>query len=208
MLISGLIARGAPMFPEFLLYTKAVLILLSVIVLALASYVLSIQHSNPYYNSGVPEYLIFLTIFTWIIYGAPLAIELKAPRFYYRIVVLAAYALSSIFWLAGWAWSASWASYGLSFNNSYEESSGKDLWTTFGSVMGACAGLGALIWVLSIAEFGFFCHFALRNFNPAYIGNAGSERVHLRTQHEVQTPPPSQRSYTTQSVYGGQPQRD
>lgn len=60
MLISGLIARGAPKFPKFLLYTKATLILLSVIVLALASYVLSIQHSNPSYNSGVPEYLIFL----------------------------------------------------------------------------------------------------------------------------------------------------
>ncbi|KAI0135115.1 hypothetical protein F4814DRAFT_454454 [Daldinia grandis] len=208
MLTLGLIARGAPTFPKFLLYTKATIVLLSTIVLVLASYAVSIQDSSLHYNSGVSEYLVFLTIFTWAVYGAPLAIELKAPRHYYRIIVLAAYALNSIFWLTGWAWSASWASYGLSFNSDYDESSAKDLQTTFGSVMGACAGLGALVWVLSIAELGFFCHFALRNFNPTYVGNGGSERAHLRTQHEVQTPRPAQRSYTTQSVYGGQPQKN
>ncbi|OTB11831.1 hypothetical protein K445DRAFT_49518, partial [Daldinia sp. EC12] len=191
----GLIARGAPTFPKFLTYTKVTLIILSVIILALASYVLYIQNSTLHYYSGVPEYLIFLTIFTWIVYGVPLAIEYKAPQFYYRMVVLAAFSLSSIFWLTGWAWCAYWASYGISLKE----------WATFGSIMGACAGLGALAWILSIAELGFFCDFALRNSDPVHARNSRSERVLLRTQHEVQTPGPSQQSYTTQSVYAGQP---
>ncbi|KAI1476964.1 hypothetical protein F4774DRAFT_390987 [Daldinia eschscholtzii] len=148
------------------------------------------------------------TIFTWIVYGVPLAIECKAPQFYYRIAVLAAFSLSSIFWLTGWAWCVYWASYGISLSSGNGESNGREEWATFGSIMGACAGLGALAWILSIAELGFFCHFALRNSDPVHARNSRSERVLLRTQHEVQTPGPSQRSYTTQSVYAGQPQRD
>ncbi|KAI8961411.1 hypothetical protein F5Y11DRAFT_366758 [Daldinia sp. FL1419] len=204
MLISGLVARGAPTFPRFLIYTKATLILLSTIVLSLASYALSIQNSTSHYDFGAPEYLVFLAVFTWLVYGVPLAIELEAPRFYYRIVALGAFSLNSIFWLTGWAWSAYWASYSLSYDDSSEESREHELSATFGSVMGACAGLGALIWILSLAELGFFCHFALKSYDPVYLDNARTEQARL-PRYEVQTPGPSQRSYTMQTLDGGKP---
>ncbi|KAI2615770.1 hypothetical protein GGS26DRAFT_579159 [Hypomontagnella submonticulosa] len=199
--MSGIVVRGAPPFPRFMFYVKATLIILSVAILALAAYATSIE-DDIYSSSGVPEYLIFLAIFTWIAYGVPIIIELAAPRFYFRLFVLTAYALGTIFWLTGWAWSASWASYALSSDNRDGTSSNGGSWMKFGSVMGACAGLGALSWVLSGIELTFFCLSCVRNPTSAYVqGGVAQEQIHTQSQRSMQTHNPLQHSYTTQSAY-------
>ncbi|KAI0385888.1 hypothetical protein F5Y04DRAFT_276410 [Hypomontagnella monticulosa] len=198
----GLVGRGAPPFPKFMLYVKAALILLAIPILALAAYAAFIA-DDTFSSSGVPGYLIFLAIFTWIAYGVPIIIEHVAPRLYYRLFVLTAYALGVIFWLTGWVWSASWASYALSLDNNDEASSNRGSWATFGSVMGACAGLGALAWLLSGIEFTFFCLSCVRNPTSAYAGSAARERVYVQEQHPhpLQTHHLRQQSYTTQPAY-------
>ncbi len=61
MAVSGLLDRGVPPFPRYLLYIKGGILFLSVIVLILAAYSTSVQGDVPAeYSSGVPGYLIFL----------------------------------------------------------------------------------------------------------------------------------------------------
>ncbi|KAL7629129.1 hypothetical protein AAE478_000648 [Parahypoxylon ruwenzoriense] len=150
MAASALMAQGVPPFPKFILASGDIQLRLA-------------------------KFDSFLTttqvIFTWIVYGVPTIIELIAPRFYYRLAVLVAYTLSAIFWLTGWTWGASWASYMNSFSGDNDNRDNGGLWNTFGSVMGACAGLGALTWVLTVVELTFFCKACLQNPNSRYAGH-------------------------------------
>lgn len=126
------------------------------------------------------------------------------PRLYYRAVILIAYALSTIFWLVGWSWSASWANYALSFSDGYEVGGGEVIWSLYGSLLGACAGLGALAWALSLIEFGFFCHFCTKYPN---IGRTRSVELGKFRDRQTQPVGSRQRSYTTQSDHRGEVQR-
>ncbi|KAI0021612.1 hypothetical protein F4780DRAFT_272391 [Xylariomycetidae sp. FL0641] len=195
----GFMARGVPPFPPYLLFIKATIILLSIIILGLAAYELSLYGDSYYSTTGVPGFLIFLSIFSWIVYGGATAVELKAPHLYYRIVVLAAYILLPIFWISGWAWAASWASYVFSFDL-YGDGYGG--WKSFGAAMGASAGIGAIIWILSLVVLGIFCHACLRRpestrGNNFQLGSA---------QHgSAQQPSPHQALYATQQQYAVQP---
>ncbi|KAI0514852.1 hypothetical protein F5B22DRAFT_222482 [Xylaria bambusicola] len=158
----GLIARGVPTLPKLFNYIVITIILLSVIILGLAAHARALS-GNYYYESGVPGFLIFASIWTWLVYGAVLAVAQYAPQFYYRIGVLVGQLLSLLFWIAGWTWAASWAAYTLSFDNyrSYEPIRGH--WKTFGQTTAACAGIGALIWVLCVAALIIFCTACIRS---------------------------------------------
>lgn len=58
--VKGLLAVGNPPVPKWLLIVKGVIILLSIIVLALSAYALSLSRQYYYYGGGAPGYLIFL----------------------------------------------------------------------------------------------------------------------------------------------------
>ncbi|KAH8201101.1 hypothetical protein TruAng_004728 [Truncatella angustata] len=184
----GLMAAGVPPQPRWLLIIKGVIILLSIIVLALSAYSLSLYSGYYYYSGGAPGYLIFLAVKTWIIYGASIAIELKAPQYYYRIVFLIAYSLSAIFWLSGWAWAASWAAALLDY--AYYSNS-------FGGAMAGNAAIGAIIWVLVVVNLVFFILASCRDNTTANV-----ELGHTQKHSHPQGPaaPVQQESYT------GQPQ--
>ncbi|KAI0597060.1 hypothetical protein F4775DRAFT_273751 [Biscogniauxia sp. FL1348] len=196
---AGLVSRGPPPLPRYVLYLEAATILLSIIILALAAYGISLYgNANYYYSSGVPGFLIFVVIFTWILYGGFFAVRRVAPKFYFRIVVIAGHVLSVIFWLSGWAWAASSAAYVLSFDSYYGPDSVDDHWKTFGNVMGACAGLGALEWILCIIALAVLTRACLQN--PDSNPTSTVELNH--TQKPVGNAP--DQGYTSQSVYGGQ----
>ncbi|ERT02534.1 uncharacterized protein SPSK_05528 [Sporothrix schenckii 1099-18] len=157
---SGLFASGVPAkMPKFLLPLRIVIIVLSVVVLALAAFALSVFGSRAGYlgsYSGAPGLLIFVAVKTWLIYGILLFVEISMPRSFPRIAAAVAYALSIIFWLSAWAWAASVAALWLSTvcydgtcvkPNSYAAKEG--------GALAASAGLGAIIWVLSIVN--LFC---------------------------------------------------
>ncbi|KAI0553577.1 hypothetical protein F4679DRAFT_529653 [Xylaria curta] len=151
-----LVARGVPTYPKFFVYVVGLIILLSTVVLALAAYAESLS-GNYYYESDVPCFLLFVSIWTLLIYGGLLVIERCVPRFYYRIVFIIGQLLSVIFWITAWAWAASWASYTLSFDNysSYDKIRGA--WMTYGKIIAACAGIGAGVWVFCIFAVIMFC---------------------------------------------------
>ncbi|KAI0164983.1 hypothetical protein GGR57DRAFT_514826 [Xylariaceae sp. FL1272] len=168
MALKGLLARGAPRLPKYFLYIEGAIILLSVIVLALAAYALSLSgRSSYYYDSGIPGFLIFVAIWTWLIYGGIFALEHYVPRFYSRVGVLVGQILTIIFWLSAWAWAASWAAYILAFDSYGGFYSIGGSWKAFGRSIGACAGIGALVWILSIVVLFIFCRACINDTNTS-----------------------------------------
>ncbi|RYP09291.1 hypothetical protein DL764_001338 [Monosporascus ibericus] len=174
----GLVAKGPPQLPGWVLYTKGAIILLSILILALAAYALSVHGGySYYYSSGAPGFLIFLAIYSWIVYGGTTVVEIWYAQWYYRVVVLVAYILAVILWLSAWAWAASWGSFILAYANYYEP------YQRYGSVVAACAGLGAIVWVIIIVNLVFFMRACLRDSGqsgnvelketqkPQHIGN-------------------------------------
>ena len=76
--------------------------------------------------------------------------ELKAPQFYYRLIGIIGYSLGVIFWLSGWAWAASYASFWLSLNRycygGFCGDASDSNTRAFGGAMAGCAAIGAVIW--------------------------------------------------------------
>ncbi|KAK6828191.1 hypothetical protein PG990_009806 [Apiospora arundinis] len=205
MAIRGLMAPGVPPQPKWLIFIKGAIILLAVIVLALAAYALSLFGDySYYYSAGAPGYLLFVTIFSMIVYGTAIFLELKAQQFYYRIAMLVVYIMTCIFWLSSWAWAASWASFLLAYyNSSYYPG-----FRSFGSAMAACAALGAVTWVLCIINLVFFIVGSVRNHDPAAnpgnveLGHAGQKPadaghtpVYAQNQTAQPTSVPPQQAY-------------
>lgn len=88
-------------------------------------------------------------IWSFIVYGGSASLELWAPQYFYRIVSLVGQILAVIFWLAGWAWSASGASALLASANTtslFGVTVVNDTFKQLGSALAACAGLGAVVW--------------------------------------------------------------
>ncbi|KAI1177616.1 hypothetical protein F4777DRAFT_541744 [Nemania sp. FL0916] len=165
MATRGLAARRVPVLPKFFIYVVGLIILLSLAVLALAAYAQSLS-GNYYYESGIPVFLLFVSIWTLLVYGGILAVERFAPQFYYRIGFLIGQLLSIIFWLTGWAWAASWAAYILSFDNYSSSDDIRGAWKAFGQTTAACAGIGAIVWVLCIVIIIIFCWACVRSPSP------------------------------------------
>jgi hypothetical protein len=139
---SGLVAVGVPPVRPWLTYMRYAILGLSLVVLALGAWGVSLW-SNAFIYGNPGGLIIFVCLWSFIVYGGATAVEMFAPHLFYRIGFLIGYIFSVIFWLSGWSWSASVASaflgYGdiLGYNNAFNQ---------FGAAMAACAGLGALIW--------------------------------------------------------------
>ena len=145
--MSGLLQRGVPKQPVWLFYVKIVILVLSLIILALAAYSISLFSSFiGYYGSGAGGLLIFVTIKTFIVYGGVLFIETKAPNLFYRLIVLIAYIFSLIFWLSAWAWAASSAAAWLSIYDYGLDDGYYTGWKNEGGALAGCAALGAIVW--------------------------------------------------------------
>lgn len=235
MAVNGIMGKGVPAgLPPFLLYIRIAIIFLSVIVLALAAWAIAVFGSvTGYYvgSNGVSGLLIFAVIKTWLIYGILTFVELRAQHMYYRIIAIIAYTISIIFWLSAWAWSASvaglWLSAGNDFgyyddvDESYYDSYVK-AWKNEGAALAACAGLGAVIWVLSIVHLVFLVRACMHDTgstgNQAELGQVGAGKTEATsTVYPATQPTPVQYGqpgvYQTQPAYGqpapayGQPQQ-
>lgn len=190
---SGLSAHGAPATqPRFLFFLKIAIIVLSIVVLALSAYAISLvgDITGGYYGyvgAGAPGLLIFTVIWTWITYGVFLFFELKAPHMFYRIIAVIVWALSIIFWLSGWALAASHAASVMSVANMYDgyskylNNTFYDWYKKYGGALAGCAGIGALVWILIIVHFVFFVRACMTDTTTtgAELGNV---------QHKQETP--------------------
>jgi hypothetical protein len=214
--VHGLWSKGPPPGPIWLLWIKIAIIVLSVIVLALSAYALSLygRYSDWSYigaYSGAAGLLIFVVIKTWIIYGALIFLELRAPQYYYRLIGIIGYTLGVIFWLSGWAWAASYASFWLSLNRyCYNGLGCADLSDSgtraFGGSMAGCAAIGAVIWILSIVNLVFFVRGCLADEGTAVTTTThNAELGHVPKQAEAHTQPQPAYGAQPQQVYGQQP---
>jgi len=192
--VGGLMGKGVPPnLPKFLLPIRIAIIVLSVIILALAAYAIAVFSNATdgiYYSSGASGLLIFVVIKTWIIYGVLTAIELRAPHLFYRFIACIGYAISIIFWLSAWAWSASLASFWLSYSDDYGfdvyDNSFDSTLKSEGGALAACAGLGAVVWVLSIVHYVIFFRACLADrtvvaHNQAELGQVQTQKQEATT---------------------------
>ena len=107
--------------------------------------------------------------------------------------MMAAYILTCIFWLSSWAWSASWAAFVLAYYDGFFYVG----LHTFGSVMAACAALGAVTWILCIINLIFFILGSVQNHGSTAsgdveLGQKPTENVQAQTpvyaQHATTQP--------------------
>ncbi|KAL0933337.1 uncharacterized protein CTRU02_212300 [Colletotrichum truncatum] len=155
--IRGLMGKGVPPTPSFFSIIRVSVMVLSLAVLAACAYNLSLLGgvSGTSY-SGPPGFMLFVAIFTLLILGGAMILERFAPQIYFRIALLIAYGTNVLFWLSGWAWSASIAALFLGntcigttcFGPTTEEK-------RYGGSMAAAAAIGAVNWVMMIAV--LFC---------------------------------------------------
>lgn len=153
----GLTATGVPKMPFWLTILRIVALVLSLGVLIAAAYHLSLLGgwSQYYVGSNPAGFLIFDSIFTFLILGGMLAAEFFAPHMYLRLLFVGALILDAIFWLSAWAWAASWASNYYSIYNA----AGFGLYAelqAWGASMLAGSVLGAFTWVVIIVITVFF----------------------------------------------------
>jgi hypothetical protein len=190
----GLIAVGVPPQPLWLLYIKLAILVLSLITLALAAYALSL------WPVGAGGMDIFIAILSFIVYGTAGALELWAPRYFFRIGALIGYILTVIFWLTAWAWSASEASVWTAIRA-----------TNIGGALGGCAGLGAITWILTIIHLAFFIRACIidttAGSGQAELGQFKAEGAPQQYQQPYPAQQPAQQPYPAQEPYPAQPQQ-
>ncbi|KAL2153785.1 hypothetical protein VTH82DRAFT_4940 [Thermothelomyces myriococcoides] len=204
----GLAGVGVPPSqPVWLLYIKAVVIVLSLVVMGLSGYVLS----NQFIQGGPASLDMFTAIFSILTYGVTGAFELWLPNNFYRIGGMVCYPLSIIFWLSAWAYSAHGASVWISFG----------LTAQLGGPMAGCAAIGAVIWVLTIVHFFFFVRACLSDSGagagagagPAELGQVkvegGQYPQYGQQSYPAQQPGayPAQQPYPAQDPYAQYPQQ-
>ncbi|KAI1114320.1 hypothetical protein F5Y14DRAFT_172759 [Nemania sp. NC0429] len=200
----GLVVRGVPPLPKAFVYVVGLIMLLSIIILALAAYAKSLS-GDYYYDSAIPGFLLFVSVWTWFIYGGMLALGRYAPRLYYRLGVLVGQLLSTVFWIVGWAWAASWAAYVLSFDNYGSYDNIRGAWKAYGQTTAACAGIGALVWALCMLALGIFSSVCMRSVTSAQTHNIELVDASKLDRPQGQTVSPPSQVHANQHFYAGDP---
>ncbi|KAF6832785.1 hypothetical protein CMUS01_06800 [Colletotrichum musicola] len=155
--IRGLMGKGVPPTPTFFSILRFAVLVLSLAVLAACAYNLSLLGGYSGSYTGPPGFMLFVAIFTLVVLGGAMALERFAPHLYFRIALLIAYGTNVLFWLSGWAWSASIAALFLGdacigstcFGPTTEEKK-------YGGSMAAAAAVGAVNWVMMIIVLIYF----------------------------------------------------
>ncbi|KAK1783029.1 hypothetical protein QBC45DRAFT_151848 [Copromyces sp. CBS 386.78] len=200
----GLTAVGVPPFPSWIFYIRIAILVLSLVLLGVAAWAVSLfagGESAAYGYTGSSGMMVFVTIWSLVVYGGSLGIQFGAPHLFYRIAGLILYILAVIFWLVGWAYAASQAALVLDWSGGYGGAV-----HDYGSALAVCAGLGAVAWVLSIIDLVFFILACVREVTAPKLSQAELGQVQqptapvapATTSELPQQPAYSQQPYATQ----------
>ncbi|TPX12034.1 uncharacterized protein E0L32_007337 [Thyridium curvatum] len=139
-------------YPRWVWIVRFLIFALAAAIIALAAYAIHVSKGR--YNT-LPSLLIFASAKTIIIYGILFATETRARHLIWRLFAYGMYAISIVFWLATWAWSAAhaavWRMEDCDDGGCINLKDDKDA-NTEGVVMSICAGFGAAVWVLAITN--------------------------------------------------------
>ncbi|KAK0715915.1 hypothetical protein B0H67DRAFT_254515 [Lasiosphaeris hirsuta] len=205
--MSRLLAKGVPPQPAWIIYIRYAILGLSLIIMALAAWSIAIFAGEVYigYTAGAGGLIIFVTILSFIVYGGATALEMFAPHLFYRLAILIGYCFSVIFWLSGWAWAASTAGFWLAISFGYGAAQQE------GAALGACAGLGAIVWILTIVNLVFFIKACISDrpgTNQAELGQVKHDSPAAYPQAQYPnagpSPYPAQPAYPAQQPYATQ----
>ncbi|KAH7119465.1 hypothetical protein B0J13DRAFT_457779 [Dactylonectria estremocensis] len=140
--------------PFWLTIIQGAALILSLGVLIAAAHHLSLLGDFLRYfgGSNPAGFLIFDSIFTFLVIGGMLASEFFAPQLYLRLAFICGLILAAIFWLSAWAWAASFASdlYRIYGVGGYNDSN------PWAASMAAGAILGAFTWVVILVTLVYF----------------------------------------------------
>ncbi|TQN71409.1 hypothetical protein CSHISOI_03951, partial [Colletotrichum shisoi] len=149
--IRGLMGKGVPPTPALFSVVRVATLVLSLAVLAACAYCLSLLGAYSSSYTGPPGFMLFVSLFTVVVLGGAMAAERFAAHLYLRVVVLVGYAATCLFWLSGWAWSASIAA--LFLGNTCIQSTCFGPTTEekrYGGSMAGAAAVGAINWALMV----------------------------------------------------------
>ncbi|KLU85123.1 hypothetical protein MAPG_04154 [Magnaporthiopsis poae ATCC 64411] len=170
-----------------------------------------------YYTSvtAAPSMMIFSAIWSLLTFGVTLGVEKAAPQAFFRICVFIAYILAAIFMLSGWAYMASAAAAYAPLADLYRQArvTGPvdSYLTQLVASTAACAGIGAVLWVLIIIATVMFAINSLRTEGAPMSGSGGTEmhavaaQPHKGGEVAVETHPAPAPVYQQQQVYPQQP---
>jgi len=177
---------------------------LSLVCLAMGAWATaSVGDYGIYVSGGAGGLVIFVAILTFIVYGGGIALEKFSPNNFFRIGFLIGYIFSIIFWLSGWAWSASvagvWNSYTRAIGSS--RVSDNNPYKQLGAALAVCAALGAVVWVMAIVNLVMFIKACVADENNpnAELGNIKHQADGYPAAASYPAPAPAQ-------PYGAQPQ--
>ncbi|WYZ46238.1 hypothetical protein EsH8_IX_000463 [Colletotrichum jinshuiense] len=189
--IRGLMGKGAPPTPTFFSIVRVAVLVLSLAVLAACAYNLSLLGAYSSSYTGPPGFMLFVALFTIVVLGGAMAAERFAPHLYFRIAILIGYGTNCLFWLSGWAWSASIAA--LFLGNTCIQSTCFGPTTEekrYGGSMAAAAAVGAVNWVLMIAVLFYFIKGCLEDPDCYGVSTGhGSELSGLKTESKSRSQP-------------------
>ncbi|GKT45756.1 uncharacterized protein ColSpa_05937 [Colletotrichum spaethianum] len=151
--IRGLMGKGVPPTPSFFAIVRVAVLVLSLAVLAACAYCLSLLGAYSSSYTGPPGFMLFVSLFTILVLGGAMAAERFAAHLYFRIAVLIGYATNCLFWLSGWAWTASIAA--LFLGNTCIQSTCFAPTTEekrYGGSMAGAAAVGAVNWYVEILQ--------------------------------------------------------
>jgi hypothetical protein len=188
----GLLAKGPPETPIFVLFLRIAALVLTLAVFVAACYNASLLDQIVLLTqdeAGPAGLGIFTCIWTWGVVGTEIAFTMKLPHLYMRIVFVILDVLTLIFWLSTWAVAASVASDAL-------EDRASTIAKKYGGSAAAIAGLGAIVWVILIVIFVFWVMAAIRGSpeptTTAELGNMKAEGAPAAAPAVQQQQPPQQ----------------
>ncbi|KAF8416689.1 hypothetical protein EV426DRAFT_625652 [Tirmania nivea] len=158
--------------PGFVSIIRIVQLVLTLVILGLIGNTLNGFTGGTGITLGVEPlaFMIFCCVWTLLVNAYLLATPIFLPAAYNMWAHLGLEAIAWIFWLSGWAATASWAS----LWSAYSEYSGKiySYWAT----AAAGAAMGAIMWILYTVTLVFFClrlHAHRADPNNAHLSGLG-----------------------------------
>ncbi|KAL5614333.1 hypothetical protein BROUX41_004439 [Berkeleyomyces rouxiae] len=140
---TGALVIGPPPLSKLTELLRYVALVVSLAELVVSSYSLSVREQVTPGQSGPAGFLIFNALFTMFVLGAVIALESTAHHMYCRFVVVTAFAVDALLWLAAWGWTACVASTLLSIRRDRRG-------TRYAVGLVAAASLGSMLWLLMV----------------------------------------------------------
>ncbi|KAI6575249.1 hypothetical protein MCOR09_001732 [Pyricularia oryzae] len=214
MHMRSLMSNGVPAGqPRWLTGTKIAMILLSLVIVGLSAFAITIIKTfgeRRFAGPGSAALFIFTAVKTVVLYISAIVVEKKVPHFFFRVLFVVSYGFSVFFWAATWVFGIRITRFWFAAADRFNDTSRfGDLGARLkkeGTVMAAVTAISFVVSVLTLVHMIFFVK-ACRREGPAgpYAQQAELGQVPYKMDSTQGPPmPPQQYPYYPEPVYGQQ----